>query len=86
VPIGSFRPAVEALAEVPRLSERPGMTKPVLGELAAQQLEQAIKEGRQMPRGGTWQPVIMEKLQARLLLCSSRCAYKFSVCIQVVLT
>ena len=86
MPLGSFRTAVEALTEVPWLSERPGSTKPVLGELAAQVLEQATKEGRRMPRGGTWLPVILEMMQARLLVCSSRRAYKFSVCIQVDLT
>ena len=73
MPFSSFDPAVKALAEVPWLFERPGMTKPVLAELAAQFLEQGIKEGHQMPAGGAWQPVIMEKLQARLLLCSSQC-------------
>ena len=79
MPFGSFGPAVKALTEASWLPERPGMTKPVLAELAAQSLDQGIKEGHQMPDGGTWLPVIMQKLQARLLLCSSQC-------IQAVLT
>ena len=73
MPLRSFSPAVEALKGLLWLSERPGVTELVLGELAAQLLESALKEGRQMPAGGTWLPVIMDKLQARLLLCSSQC-------------